>query len=92
MDKREKKQVRDWREDSLSLLLTMIFEEAFPVWRRYKGNVSAEKLSELDLAGDWPSGTANRAMRRLNRDPQLRKQPEQHIERQSRARIRREAR
>lgn len=57
------------KDRALDLLLTMIFEKALPVWQRYNGAVPPEELYRLD----WPRGAAAAAMKRLSRDPQLRK-------------------
>jgi hypothetical protein len=61
-------------DDSFNLLLILILKRALPVWQRYKGAVPQQVVDQLDLEGDWPSGVAAAAMKRLGRDPKLRRQ------------------
>jgi len=61
------------QDRSFDLILTMIFTRAFPVWKRYDGAVPPDVLEQLDEAGDWPRGLAAITMKRLSRDPELRK-------------------
>jgi len=60
-------------DDGLSLLMTLIFKRALPVWQRYKGAVPPEALYQLEVEGDWPLGIAAATMQRLSRDPELRR-------------------
>ena len=62
------------KDYGLNFLMTRIFTRALPVWQRYNGSVPTEVLYQLDVDGDWPRGVAAAAMKRLSRDPQLRKQ------------------
>jgi hypothetical protein len=64
----------DEQQSSLDLIMTMIFEMALPVWKRYKGDVPSDELRKLDERGDWPRGVAGAAITRLSGDKELRKQ------------------
>ena len=68
-------------DDSLSFLLSMIFKMAWPVWKRYGGNVPELELEQLEKSGDWPRGLALPVMQRISRDADLRKQLEERISR-----------
>ena len=65
--------------NSFEWLIAFIFEKVYPVWERYQGAVPDEVLSQLDEAWDWPWGTAECAMERLNRDPQIRKELHEYL-------------
>ena len=60
-------------DDGLSLLMTLIFKRALPIWRHYNGDVPPKALYQLEVEGDWPLGIAAATMQRLSRDPELRR-------------------
>jgi len=64
-------------ESDLSFLLGMIFKRAWPVWKRYEGNVPELELEQLEKHGDWPRGLAVHVMQRISKDVDLRKQLEE---------------
>jgi hypothetical protein len=63
--------------ESMAMIMYLIFEQVYPVWRQYRGHVPENQLEQLDLEGDFPTGLAAIAVRRLNRDRRLQKLCEQ---------------
>ena len=63
--------------DSMAMILYLIFEQVYPVWKQCDGHVSEYQLEQLDLGGDFPTGVAAAAVRRLNLDKRLQKLCEQ---------------
>lgn len=61
------------KDEEITLLMTLIFKRALPVWQRYKGAVPPEALYQLEVEGDWPLGVAAATIQRLSRDPELRR-------------------
>jgi hypothetical protein len=64
------------KTSDLALILYLIFEQVYPVWKQYKRHVPEYLLEQLDLDGDFPTGLAAACVKRLNRDKHLRKQCE----------------
>jgi len=77
--KQEKNKQTDIREDGLNWLLAFIFKTVYPPWKLHEGEIPETVLAQLDRGGDWPQGTARRAMERLNRDRELVEQLEEHF-------------
>ena len=63
--------------ESMAMILYLIFEQVYPVWKQYHRHVPEYQLEQLDLDGDFPTGVAAAAVRRLNRDKRLQKLCEQ---------------
>jgi hypothetical protein len=59
---------------SMAIVLGMIFQQVFPLWERYKGDVPQAEIEELDQSADFPRGLTAVAVARLNRDKPLQKQ------------------
>jgi hypothetical protein len=57
----------------LPVILTFVFRNVHSLRERYGSNVPTNQLEQMDIAKDWPVGLAAEALKRLNRDPQLRK-------------------
>jgi hypothetical protein len=62
--------------ESMAIVLNLIFEQVFPLWERYEGDVPESEMKELDREGDFPRGVTAIAVARLNRDKSLQKQCE----------------
>ena len=60
----------------MAMVLYLIFEQVYPVWKQYHRHVPEYRLEQLDLDGDFPTGVAAAAVQRLNRDKSLQKQCE----------------
>lgn len=69
--------------ESMAMVLYLIFEQVYPVWKQYDGHVSEYRLEQLDLEGDFPTGVAAAAVRRLNRDKRLQNLCEQKFSKES---------
>jgi len=65
--------MRKKTNESMAMILYLIFEQVHPVWKEYDGHVPEYRLKQLDLDGDFPTGVAAAAVRRLNRDERLQK-------------------
>lgn len=63
--------------ESLAMVLGLIFERVYPVWKQYHGHAPEYRLEQMDLDGDFPTGIAAAAVQRLNRDKRLQKLCEQ---------------
>jgi hypothetical protein len=63
--------------ESMAMILYLIFEQVYPVWKQYRRHVPEYRLEQLDMDGDFPTGVAAAAVRRLNRDKRLQKLCEQ---------------
>jgi hypothetical protein len=63
--------------ESMAMVLHLIFERVYPVWKQYHRHVPEYRLEQLDLDGDFPIGVAAAAVHRLNRDKRLQKLCEQ---------------
>jgi hypothetical protein len=64
-------------DNSLNVILYVIFKQVFPVWLRFTGDVPDSELRRLDQRCDFPPGIAASAVKRLNCDIDLQKQCEQ---------------
>jgi hypothetical protein len=62
--------------ESMVTIFNLIFEQVFPVWRQYEGDVPQPELERLDREGDFPRGVTAKAVARLNHDKSLQKQCE----------------
>ena len=63
--------------ESMAMIMYLIFEQVYPVWKQYDGHVHEYQLEQLDLDGDFPTGLAAACVKRLNRDKRLQKLCEQ---------------
>lgn len=62
--------------ESMAMLVSLIFQQVFPLWERHKGNVPQAEMEQLDQRADFPRGLTAVAVARLNRDKSLQKQCE----------------
>ena len=69
--------------ESTAMILYLIFEQVYPVWKQYRRHVPEDRLEQLDLDGDFPTGVAAAAVKRLNRDKRLQTLCEQKFSRES---------
>jgi hypothetical protein len=79
MNEKPENRQTDVGHDGINWLLAFIFKSVFPLWKLHEGEIPETVLSELDICGDWPAGTARRATERLNRDRKLVEQLEEHF-------------
>lgn len=63
-------------DNSLKLILYVIYRRVFPVWLLFNGEVPDSELNGLDQQGDFPLGIAALIVKRLNCDIDLQKQCE----------------
>ena len=52
----KKKKKKTKTGESIALVLNMIFEQVYPLWKQYKGNVPESEMKQLDVEGDFARG------------------------------------